>query len=80
MQFINIIKDLGINADVKLGFHTLFNLLLVGRASFMINNMMRCRVCRSIVFVISFWVSHVRPSLEYGAVYGMLEIYVMLEG
>ena len=66
LQFVKVYKDLGVYVDVKLRFHEHVN-LVVGRASSMISNLLRCTVCRSTEFMVSLWVSHIRPLIEYGS-------------
>ena len=66
LQLVKVYKDLGIYVYVKFGFHEHVN-LVVGRDSPMISNLSRCTVCRSTEFMVSLWVSHVRPLLEYGS-------------
>ena len=65
LQFVNVYKDLGVYVDVKLRFHEHVN-LVVGRASSMISNLLRCTVCRSTKLMVSLRVLHVRPLLDYG--------------
>ena len=66
LQFVMVYKDLGVYVDLKLRFHEHVN-LVVGRASSLISNMLRCTVCRSTEFKVSLWVSHVGTLLEYGS-------------
>ena len=63
LQFFKVYNDLGVYVDVKLRFHEHVS-LIVGRACSMISNLLRCTVCRSTEFMVSFWFSHVRPLLE----------------
>ena len=58
--------SIGVYVDVNLRFHEHVN-LEVGRASSMISNLLRCTVCRSAELMVSFWVSHIRPLLEYSS-------------
>ena len=44
LQFVKVYKDLGVYVDVKLRFHEHVN-LVVGRASSMMSNLLRCTVC-----------------------------------
>ena len=66
LQFVQVYKDLWVHVGVKVRFHEHIN-LVVGRASSMISNLLRCAVCRSTEFMVSFWVSYIRPLLEYGS-------------
>ena len=52
LQFVNVYKDQGVCANVKLRFHEHVN-LVVGRASSMISNLLRYTVCRSTDFIVS---------------------------
>ena len=65
LKFAKVYKDLGVYVGVKLRFNEHINLVL-GRASSKISNLLRWTVCHSTEFVVSLWVSHVRPLLEYG--------------
>ena len=68
LQFVKVVKDLGVYADVKLRFHFHEHVyLVVGRASSMFSNLLRCTVCCSTEFMVSLWVSHVRPFLDNGS-------------
>ena len=40
---------------------------IVGRAGSMMNNLLRSTVCRSIGFMVTLWVTHIRPLIEYGS-------------
>ena len=66
LQFVKVYKDPGVYVDVKLRFHEHVN-LVVGRASSMISDLLRCTVGRSTEFMVSLCVSHVRPLLGYGS-------------
>ena len=57
--------DLGIIVDESLKFHHHID-LVVGRTSSMITNLLRSTVCRDAEFMMTLWVSHVRPLIEYG--------------
>ena len=37
---------------------------IVGRAGSMMNNLLRSTVCRSIGFMVTLWVTHIRPLIE----------------
>ena len=64
LQFVKVYNDLGIYLNVKLRFHEHVN-IVVGRVSSMISNLLRCTVCHTTEFMVSLWVSHVHPLLEY---------------
>ena len=52
LQFLKVYKDLGVYVDVKLRFHK-HVYLVVGRASSMFSNLLRCTVCCSTEFMVS---------------------------
>ena len=66
LQFVKVYKDLGVYVDVKLGFHEHVN-LAVGRSSSEISNLVRCKLCRSTEYMVSLWVLHICPLLEYSS-------------
>ena len=59
-------RDLGVIVDESLRFHAHVD-LVVGRTSSMITNLLRSTVCRDSEFMMTLWVSHVRPLIEYGS-------------
>ena len=59
-------KDLGVFVDSNLKFHTHIN-QVVGRVASMSSNLLRSTVCRSADFMVTLWVSHIRPLIEYGS-------------
>ena len=59
-------KDLGITIDSGLKFHAHIN-DVIGKAGAMINNLMRSTVCRSVELMLTLYVSHIRPLIEYGS-------------
>lgn len=66
LQFVRGYKDLGVKVDSVMRFHGHID-LVCGRVGSMISNLLRSTVCRSVEFMVSLWVSHVRPLMEYGS-------------
>ena len=59
-------RDLGVIVDSALRFHCHID-LVVGRTSSMMINILRSTVCRTVKFMVTLWVSHLRPLIEYGS-------------
>ena len=57
-------KDLGIIIDEKLRFHQHVR-TVVGRAGRLIGDLLRSTVCRSPKFMLTLFVTHIRPIIEY---------------
>ena len=66
LLFVDSYKDLGIIFDSGLKFHIRINAML-GKAGLMINNLLRSTVCRCIEFMLTLYVSHICPIIEYGS-------------
>jgi hypothetical protein len=64
LPFVNSHRDLGVLVDTKLRFH-LHVKQVVGKAAALANSLLRSTVCRSAEFMISLFVSHIRPILDY---------------
>ena len=64
--FVDSYKDLGVTIDSGLKFHAHVN-AVIGKAGAMINNLLRSTVCRSVEFMLTLYVSHIRPIIEYGS-------------
>ena len=52
--------------DSGLKFHSHIN-DVIDKAGAMVNNLLRSTVCRSVDFMLTLYVSHVRPIIEYGS-------------
>ena len=57
-------KDLGVFVDPTLKFHTHIS-SVVRKASGLANNILRCTVCREPSFMVSIFVAHIRPVMDY---------------
>ena len=67
VRVVEVYKDLGIHVDCKLKFH--FHVRdVVRRAGGIMSELLRSTVCRSPSFMITLFVSHVRPIIDYGSV------------
>ena len=57
-------RDLGVLVDVSLRFHLHVN-SVVQRATSLINQLLRATVCRAPDFMVTLFVSHIRPLIDY---------------
>ena len=64
LGFVDSCRDLGVVVDSKLKFHKHVD-AVVGKAAGMMSNLLRSTVCRSAQFMMSVYVTHVRPIIEY---------------
>ena len=64
LEFVGNCKDLGVIVDVKLRFHEHVR-CVVGRASGLIGNLLRSTVCRTPDFMLTLYVTHIRPVIDY---------------
>ena len=64
LQLVKSHRDLGILVDHQLKFHLHID-TLVGKASRMANQLLRATVCREPKFMVTLFVSHIRPLLDY---------------
>ena len=66
-------KDLRIMIDSGLKFHAHTN-AVISRAGAIINNLLRSTVCHSVQLMLTLYLSHIRPIIEYGSCVWMLVI------
>ena len=66
LEFVRSYRDLGVYVDVALRFHSHIN-IIVGRTGAMISNLLRSTVCRDSEFMVTLWVTHVRPLIEHNS-------------
>ena len=59
-------RDLGVTVDITLKFHKHIQ-LVVNKAGGMASNFLRSTVCRSREFMLSLYISHIRPLLEFSS-------------
>ena len=57
-------RDLGVTVDSSLKFHIHIS-CIVNKASALINQLLRSTVCRSYDFMVTLFVSHIRPIMDY---------------
>ena len=55
-----------IQVDVRLKFNRHVDKKM-GRTGYMMNNLLRSIICRSVEFMVSLWVSHPHRLAEYGS-------------
>ena len=60
-------KDLGVWVDSKLKFHHHIR-VTVGKASALMSELLRSTVCRDTEFMVTLYVSHIRPIVDYCSV------------
>ena len=66
LLFVDSYKHLRIVIDSGLNFHAHIN-VVIGKAGALINNLLRSTICRSFEFMLTLYVSHIRPTIEYGS-------------
>ena len=64
LRLVKSHRDLGVIVDTSLRFH-LHVSTVVQKASSLVNQLLRCTVCRSPEFMLKLFVSHIRPILDY---------------
>ena len=64
LEFVTSYRDLGVVVDCSLRFHVHIN-IVVGRAGALMGDLLRGTVCRSRDFMVSLFISHIRPIIEY---------------
>ena len=64
LKSVSIYKDLGIWVDDRLKFHHHVR-VAAGRAGGIMSDLLRSTVCREANFMISLYISHVRPTMDY---------------
>jgi hypothetical protein len=64
LEFVQSHRDLGVVVDVGLKFHHHVR-EVVGKASGLANNLLRSTICRSPHFMVSLFVMHIRPIMDY---------------
>ena len=57
-------RDLGVIVDSRLRFHQHIR-MVYGRTSAMMGDLLRSTVCRSADFMVTLFISHIRPTIEY---------------
>ena len=76
MPFVDSCKDLGISVDTELKFHGHIR-SIVGKSSGMSVNLLNSTLCRSREFILSRYISHVRPLLQFDScVWNLKYIYI----
>ena len=66
LLFVDSYKDLGIMIDSGLKFYAHIN-AVISKFGAMNNNLLRSTVCRSVEFMFTSYVSHIRPIDECGS-------------
>lgn len=66
LDFVGTYRDLGVNVDTSLRFHQHVR-VVVAKAGGLANNLLRSTVCRSAEFMMSLYVAHIRPLIEYAS-------------
>ena len=67
LQKVTLYKDLGVWIEPSLRFHKHLQ-VITGRANALVSQMLRGTLCRSKNFMVTVFVAHVRPILEYCSV------------
>ena len=67
LQIVTLYKDLGVWIEPSLKFHKHLE-VITGRASSLVGQLLRGTICRSKEFMVTVFVAHVRPLLEYCSV------------
>ena len=67
LQKVTLYKDLGVWIEPSLRFHKHLQ-VITGRANALVSQMLRGTLCRSKNFMLTVFVAHVRPILEYCSV------------
>ena len=66
LQFVCSQKDLGVVVDTSLRFHQHIK-AVAAKAGGLANSLLRSTVCRTPEFMVSLFISHVRPILDYAS-------------
>ena len=66
LRFVSAYRDLGVKVDTRLRFHSHID-GVVGKTGAMLNNLLHSTVCRDAEFMVTLWVSHVRPIIEFNS-------------
>ena len=66
LQFVSKHRDLGIVVDSSLKFHNHVG-QVVGKVGCMMGDLLRSTICRSKDFMVTLFVSHIRPIIDYGS-------------
>ena len=66
LEYVNSYKDLGVIIDPSLRFHIHVR-TVAAKAGGMVGELLRSTVCRSPNFMITLFVAHIRPIIEYGS-------------
>ena len=64
LQFVESYKDLGVTVDSSLRFHQHIR-LLTAKAGGLMGELLRSTVCRTKEFMLTLFVSHIRPIIDY---------------
>ena len=64
LQLVKSHRDLGILVDHQLKFHLHVD-TIVSKASQMANQLLRATICREPLFMVTLFISHIRPLLDY---------------
>ena len=64
LKVVAAYKDLGVVIDNRLRFHTHVG-MVVGRAGALMGDLLRSTVCRSKKFMVTLYISHIRPYMDY---------------
>ena len=64
LQFVSTYRDLGVIVDVRLRFHSHAD-VVIGKTGGMLSNLLQSTVCRDPEFMVTLWVSHIRPIIEF---------------
>ena len=67
LQTVTLYKDLGVWIEPSLRFHKHLE-VITGRASSLVGQLLRGTICRSKTFMITVFIAHVRPIVEYCSV------------
>ena len=66
LKFVTAHRDLGVNVDTSLRFHHHIR-VVAAKAGGLANCLLRSTVCRSPEFMLSLYVAHIRPLIEYAS-------------
>ena len=66
LKYVSTYRDLGVIVDVRLRFHSHVD-VVVGKTGGMLSNLLRSTVCRDAEFMVTLWVSHIRPIIEFNS-------------
>jgi hypothetical protein len=66
LKFVSAHRDLGVSVDTSLRFHHHIR-VVAAKAGGLANCLLRSTVCRSPEFMLSLYVAHIRPLIEYAS-------------